>query len=413
MGNKKSSEIREIMAPGNPRHNGESRAVRNEADFLTFFKSLMKESLKEMFEGHVSQPSDRGAYATMDSRSGNDSAGFLIRENAPVFIDQYEDREYEVAGCVSDRHQNTLDRDLETEILVLYGKGYPLADISASIKKSHNEHVSEEAISKLADRLGPDIKEWQGRRLQPAYTFVVVNTEYFSVRHEGHVTNRGIQFLIGVTLGGTKELLGFWQTAQDNPKLWAMILTEIKNRGVQDIMIGVADKLNGLSEACAAVYPSAKLQRSPVHQRNRTLKFVSWNDTKKFKADIGEIDKAGSEADGLERLSDLEAKWKGKYPFALKSWKENWDELGQIFKYPVHIRKAICSFSAINKMNDMYKNIARKHKLFASPNSLEKVVYLCAVNFQNKWTQRGREWDKVMNGLYEVFPELMEKHLKY
>jgi transposase-like protein len=168
-----------------------------------------------------------------------------------------------------------------------------------------------------------------------------------------------------------------------------------------------------LDDACAAAYPTAKLQRSLIHQHNRSLKFVSWNETKKFKADISEIGRAVSEADGLARLSDLEAKWKEKYPFALKSWRENWDELSLIFKYPAHIRKAICSFSAINKMNEIYKNIARRHKLFASPNSLEKIIYLCALNFQNKWTGRAREWDKVMNGLYEVFPELMDKHLKY
>jgi transposase-like protein len=413
MGNRKSSETREILAQGSLKPSIAVRDERNEAGLYAFFRDLMKEGLKEVIESRIIQPANHGAYPAMEARGGSDGTGFVYGECAPSFSDQFEDGEYEAAIGATDKLTNTIDGDLETEIIDLFGRGFPLAEITAEIKKSHNKHVSEEAISKLADRLGPDIKEWQGCRLQPAYAFLVINTEYFSVRHEGHVTNRGVHILVGVTLGGTKEILGFWQAAQDTPKLWAIILNELKNRGVQDIMIVIADKINGINEALAAVYPTSKLQRSLVHQHNRTLRFVSWNDTKKFKADICEIYKAGSEADGLERLSDLEAKWQGRYPFALKNWKENWDELGQIYKYPANIRKTICSSNAINKMNDMFKAIARKHKLFASPNSLEKIIYLCAVKFQNKWTQRAREWDKVMNELYGVLPELMEKHLKY
>ena len=229
----------------------------------------------------------------------------------------------------------------------MYAKGMTTRDISGHLYTVYGVNSSAEMISKMTDRILPIAKEWQNRPLERKYAIVFMDAIHYNVRQDGAIVKKAVYIVIGVRLNGTKDVLGMWVGASEGAKYWLGVLNEIKNRGVEDILIVAIDGLKGFEEAISAVFPKTEIQRCIIHQIRYSTKFISYKDIKEFMKDLKLVYKADTEDLALQNLDSLDEKWRGKYPNTIKSWRANWPSLATFFRYPPELRRMIYTTNAI------------------------------------------------------------------
>lgn len=293
---------------------------------------------------------------------------------------------------------------IEEQVWALYARGMTTRDISAQINDLYGCEMSAEMVSKMTDKILPQLKEWQSRPLESVYTFVFMDAIHFKIRHEGQIKSSAAYIVMGVNTDGIKDILGIWIGEVESSKFWLSVMTDLKNRGLQDILIFSVDGLTGISESIKAAYPNAILQRCVVHQIRNSLKYVPHKDKKELAGDLKNIYNAPNEEAGLHELKKVKDKWDKKYPNCIQSWENNWDALCPFFKYPKEIRRIMYTTNIIEGLNRQFRKVTKNRSIFPHDQSLEKMLYLSSLEIMKKWTMRYKEWDVILNYLSILFP---------
>jgi putative transposase len=300
---------------------------------------------------------------------------------------------------------------MDEQILCLYAKGLSTREIVAVFAEMYGAEVSAGLVSQVTNAVLEQVREWQARTLDEVYPIVYFDCLVVKIRQDKRVIKKAIYLALGVGLDGHKELLGMWISETEGARFWLSILTELKNRGVEQILIACMDGLKGFPEAIEAEYPEAKVQLCILHMVRNSLRYVAWKDYKQVASDLKQIYRSVTEEEALAELEKFAAEWDEKYPQIAKSWRSNWLNLRAIFDYSEEIRKVIYTTNAIESLNSVIRKATRKRKVFPSDESALKVVYLATQAAAKKWTMPIKDWRQAMNRFAIEFEEQLAPYL--
>jgi putative transposase len=326
-----------------------------------------------------------------------------------VVIDTPRDRDGTFEPALLPKHQTRLTQ-MDDQILTLYAKGLSTREIVATFKEMYGADVSATLISNVTEKVIEQVQAWQARPLDAIYPIVYLDCIVVKIRDNLRVINKAIYLALGVNLEGHKELLGLWISDNEGAKFWLSVLTELKSRGVEDILIACVDGLKGFPEAIAAQYPQTRIQLCIVHMVRGSLRYVSWKDYKAVTSDLKQIYQATTEGQAQSALEHFDSQWGAKYPQIAKSWNANWMHVRTLFDFPPEIRKAIYTTNAIESLNSVIRSATKKRKLFPNENSALKVIYLAIMQASKKWTMPIRNWRLAMNHFVIEFDERITAH---
>jgi len=321
-----------------------------------------------------------------------------------VEIDSPRDRDGSFEPQLLPKHQRRLTK-MDDQILTLYAKGLSTREIVEAFKEMYDADVSATLISKVTEQVLDQITSWQARPLDSVYPIVYLDCIVIKIRENQTIINKAIYLALGVNMEGHKDLLGLWISQNEGAKFWLSVLTELKARGVQDILIACVDGLKGFPEAIAAEFPQTRVQLCIVHMIRGSLKFVSWKDYKEVTGGLKQIYQATTEAQGQKALEDFALRWNEPYPQIAKSWSNNWVNLRTIFDFPPEIRKAIYTTNAIESLNSVIRSATKRRKLFPNETSAIKVIYMAIMQTSKKWTMPIKNWRSAMNRFVIEFGE--------
>ena len=381
---------------------------------LEEFKSLLRESLQTASEEELT--SHLGYEKHQESENPNYRNGHnkksLKTKYGQIDVAIPRDREGTFEPKLVPKRERIL-KGSEELILSLYAKGMSVADISTHLDDLYGYQLSEQTISNITEAIMDKAKEWQNRPLEAIYPIVFMDATVLKIRVDRVVKNIVAYIMLGITLEGKKEILGIWIGENETSKYWLTLLNELKNRGVEDILIFAIDGLNGFNQAIQAVYPKAEIQRCIVHQIRSSLKFVSWKDRKAVAKDLKTIYTAKTEEDAQLALTEFNDIWGSKYPHILQSWLNNWNELATFFKYPKSIQTLIYTTNPIESLNANIKRKTNSKGSFPTIDSAFKMLYMSTQEVQAKWERTSmRNWSEIYPQLCIFFSEIMEKYTK-
>ena len=274
----------------------------------------------------------------------------------------------------------------------MYARGMTVRDIQGHLEEIYGVDVSPDLISSVTNDVMAELKEWQSRPLEEIYPIVFFDAIRIKIRDEGTVKNKAVYLAIGVDLEGHKDVLGIWIAKNEGAKFWLSVFTELKNRGLSDVLIACVDGLKGLPEAIESVFPEAEVQLCIVHMVRNSLKFVSYKDRKKIAFDLKEVYRAATVSQAESALADFAEKWDSRYPMISKSWNDHWVHITPFFAYPEDVRKAIYTTNAIESLNSSLRKVTRNRNSFPSDDTATKLLYMALRNIMNKWTMPIRNW---------------------
>jgi len=362
---------------------------------------LLKELTKAILEKALSAEMDEhlgyGRYEKSKGdnyRNGNYSKN-LITDHGPLELEIPRDREGAFEPIIVPKNQTRV-KGLDEKILSLYAKGMSLSDIKLQIEELYGAEISESLISKITDSVMEEVKLWQARPLDFLYPIVFYDCLVVKVRHEKRIVNKSVYIALGIDITGKKDILGLWISENEGAKFWLNNLTEMKNRGMQDMLIACTDNLTGMSEAIAAVYPNCGHQLCIVHQIRNSLRYVSYKDRKELVSDLKPIYQAATEDVALQSLELFENKWGKKYPQIAKSWYNNWANLMLFLEYPEAIRKIIYTTNAIESVNSQLRKVTNNKRVFPNDDAVFKTLYLTIGYITRKWNMPIQNWSEAM-----------------
>ena len=330
-----------------------------------------------------------------NSRNGN-SKKTILTEQGDLRIEIPRDRNGEFEPQIIKKHQRRFE-GFDDKIISMYGRGMTTRDIQEHLKEIYGVEVSPEFISKVTDEVIEDVKEWQNRPLDPFYAIVYFDAIVMKSRQDGRVINKSVYTAIGVNGEGKKDPLGLWISENEGAKFWAGIMTELKNRGVNDILIACIDGLKGLPDAIQTLFPNTRIQLCIVHMVRNSTRFVSYKERKALCTDLRKVYTAATEREAVQSLDEFGAKWDKKYPMISKSWRSNWDNLNEFFSYPDEIRKAIYTTNAVESLNYSLRKVTKSRAVFPTDEAVLKLLYLALTNASRKWTMPIHDWGAALN----------------
>ena len=373
---------------------------------------MFRDVLKESLEAEMDEALGYGKYNNMDKNNDNSRNGYSKKtvktELGPVQINIPRDRNGDFEPKIVPKHQRSVN-GIEDKILGLYATGMTTRDISEQIKELYGVDISAETVSNITNRILPLVSEWQNRPLEKTYSFIFMDAIHYKVREDKQIIVKAAYVVIGVNMDGEKEVLGIWIGANESSKFWLSVLNDLKNRGIQDVLIFCVDGLNSFKEAIGAAFPFAKIQRCIIHQIRFSMKYIPYKDRKAFIADLKGIYRAVNEEVAMDKLLSLKEKWSSKYPNAVKSWEDNWDNLSTFFAFSDNIRKIIYTTNTIESLNSQFRKVTKTKLIFPNDDSLLKMLYLAVEHVAKKWTRSYSDWDLVINQLKIVFSDTLSK----
>lgn len=382
--------------------------VQTTKDVQEMLKDLFAGTIQEMLEAELEDHLGYERYDNKNKGTSNSRNGYRSKKVKSDFgevkLSIPRDRNGDFEPKVIKNYDNDIS-GIEDQIIGMYSKGMSTRDISTHLKSIYGIDVSHTLVSKITDRVLPLANEWQNRALDTIYPIVFMDAIHYKVRSEGRIINKAAYIAIGINLEGVKEVLGIWIGENESSKYWLKVLTDIKNRGVKDILIASVDGLAGFSDAIKAVFPNTEVQRCVVHQIRNTLNYVSYKHRKEFAKDLKLVYAATTEEVALNELALLEEKWGQHYAIALRSWRNNWDELSTYFKYPQEIRTLIYTTNSMESYNRLLRKVTKSKSVFPSDDSLHKSLYLATMDISEKWTQKIRNWNQILAHLSIYFEE--------
>lgn len=373
-----------------------------------FKKLTIETALNAELSEHLGHEKNQSK-ASSNTRNGF-SKKTLKSLDGPIEIDIPRDREGSFSPQLIQKHQTRIT-EMDEQILSLYAKGMTNREIVQFFKEMYGADVSASLISKVTDSVIEQVVEWLNRPLDSLYPVVYLDCIVVKVRQHSAVVNKSVYLALAINMDGQKELLGIWIAQTEGAKFWLSVMTELKNRGVEDILITCVDGLKGFPDAIASVYPKTEIQLCIVHMVRNSLRFVSWKDYKEVTTLLKAVYQAPTEEVALIALDEFEKHWSEKYPKIAESWSNHWENVRTIFSYPDYIRKAIYTTNAIESLNSVIRHTTKKRKIFSSDDSAKKVVYLTVMAASKKWTMPIQNWRSAMNWLLIHFDERLSNHL--
>ena len=315
------------------------------------------------------------------------------------------DRNGDFEPILVPKHQRRL-AGLDEKIIAMYARGLSLRDISAQLQELYGAEVSASLISEVTDMVLEEVKAWQSRPLETVYPVVYLDALYVNIKVSGRISKRAVYLVLAITPEGQKELLGLWigEAEAEGAKFWLKVLTDLKNRGLQDILIACVDGLTGFPQAIAAVYPQAKVQLCIVHLLRNCLRYVPWKESRAVLADLKPIYQAATLAEAEAALDAFAAKWDKAYPAISQIWIRHWEHIIPIFEFPMEIRKVIYTTNAIESLNRSLRKVIKTKAVFPDEESVFKLMYLALNNISKRWSQPIRDWKAAVSHFAILFP---------
>ena len=368
---------------------------KNTGDIQNKLKRLFAGTIEQMLEAEMDEHLGYEKHSPGGDLSGNSRNGYnhkTIKSDYGVSeIAVPRDRNGEFEPRVLEKRQTRTD-EIEQKILAMYAKGMSQRDIEDNLREIYGCEIPQTLISKITDKILPEVNEWQNRPLESIYPIIYFDGIVFKSRKDNQIINKCVYSVLGIDMNGYKDILGVWISESEGASFWASICSDLKKRGVSDIFIACHDNLKGLSEAINAVYPKTKQQLCIVHQIRNSVKFVPHKDRKKICADLKKIYGAVNLDDAEYAKEEFREKWDRKYPAILRSWDENWAELTTFFEYPEQIRHLIYTTNAVEAYHRMVRKFTKSKAIFPTDDSIRKVVFLSVKEITKKWTMAVRDW---------------------
>ena len=385
----------------------------NTPEDLNEFSQMLKKitveaALNAEMDEHLGYQKHQKSTST-NSRNGNSSKR-VKTEDGEFELDTPRDRDSSFEPRLVKKHQSRFT-SLDDKILWLYAQGMSTRDIVNAFDEWYGAEISPTLVSRVTSAVMEQVIEWQSRPLDAIYPIVYLDCIVVKVRQDKRVINKSIFLALGINLEGHKELMGLWIAENEGAKFWLNVLTELQQRGVEDILIACVDGLKGFPDAINAVFPKTHIQLCIVHMVRNSLKYVSWKDYKAVTADLKCIYKSATEEQALLELERFSDTWDNQYPQITKSWRNHWENLNTLFNYPEDIRKAIYTTNAIESLNSVIRRAIKKRKIFPNDDAARKMVYLAIQDASKKWTMPIRNWRQAMSRFIIEFEERLEIHI--
>ena len=372
----------------------------------SFLKDLQKRGIEKMLEGELD--GHLGYDKNQISDTSNARNGYSQKKVKTSYgeseIKVPRDRDASFNPMIVPKRGNMVD-GLENVIVSLYAKGMSNSDIEEQIREVYNFEVSTSTISRITEKVTGDIVAWQNRPLEDLYLIVWMDGIVFKVRENSKVINKTVYMAVGLRKDGIKEVLGLWLGKNESAAFWMHVLTDLKARGVEDILITATDNLNGFTDTIKNVFPESTTQVCVVHQIRNACRYVVWKDKKAFTADMKQIYNAPNRQAAKAALEDFASQWEHKYAYAVKSWRDNWEDLTAFFEFPVEIRKIIYTTNLIENLNGKIRKYTKNKLSFPTDEAVMKSVYLALREATKKWTQPIRNWGIILNQFLTIFEE--------
>jgi putative transposase len=391
-----------------------AKDIKSEKDLGELSKQLLKLTVETALNAELDHHLGYPKHAKEGQNSGNSRNGYSAKtlkgQHGEVTIDAPRDRNGEFEPQFVKKGQTRLTQ-FDDQILYLYAQGLTTREIVQAFKDLYDAEVSPTLISKVTESVIDLVHQWQARPIDPIYPIVYLDCIVVKVRQDKRVINKSIYVALGINLEGKKDCLGLWIAENEGAKFWLSVLTELQNRGLQDILIACVDGLSGFPEAINTVYPKTKIQLCIVHMVRNSLRYVSWKDRKAVAKDLKQIYQSITVHEAEQALQRFCELWDEKYPSIGKSWHRSWDNLITLFDYPDEIRKAIYTTNAIESLNSVIRKATQKRKIFPHDNSALKVVYLAIEQASKKWTMSIRDWKGAMNRFMIEFEDRLKDYV--
>lgn len=362
------------------------------------FAPMLKQFIESALEAEMSAHLDQAERSSGNKRNGKRSKT-IKSEFGELEISTPQDRQSSFEPQLVKKRQTILADNLAPKIIGLYGNGMSLRDISSHIKEMYDMDISHDVLSQITDRIIPEVKAWQSRPLEEVYPIVWLDAMFYKVREGGRVQTRSVYNVLALDLSGRKHLIGIYVAESEGAKFWLQVLTDLKNRGLEDILIACTDNLTGFSEAISATFPHTEIQTCVVHQIRNSLKYVVSKDQRDFLKDLKKVYRATTKEVAEDELLRLEEIWGKKYPVVIQSWQHNWEKLSTYFDYPPEIRRMIYTTNAVEGFHRQVRKVTKTKGAFSSDMALLKLIYLAVNNISKKWTQPLPNWSLIIQQL--------------
>jgi putative transposase len=381
-------------------------SIKSGKELSDLFQELFKETVQELLQAEMDEHLGYEKHAANSNQFANSRNGKSAKKVKTKYgltqIEVPRDRDASFSPQVLPKRRRVME-DIEEHVLSLYSHGMSTRDIEDHIKELYGVEMSEASISHITDRIIEHIEQWKSRRLESVYMIVWLDAIVFKVRQDRKVINKAVQIAVGLNNQGKKEVLGMWACQNESASFWMSVLTDLKSRGVEDILISSTDNLKGFTDAIKTVFPDTRTQICVVHQLRNSLKYVVWKDKMEVASALKRVYDAPDSENAYHHLEAFEAIWSKKYPYIAQSWKTNWDNLVTFFEFPMEIRKIVYTTNIIENINRIIRKYTKTKTAFTSDSAMEKAVYLALMQVSRKWSMPQKNWPIMLLQFINIF----------
>ena len=382
-----------------------AKSCRTQEDIAAAIKALFADTVETVLQAEMDEHLGYEKHDVIGNNSGNSRNGYncktISTQHGETEIEIPRDRNGTFEPKIVPKYQ-TRGKDIENQIIAMYAKGMSCADIASTMQDIYGISASKDMITSVTDKVMPQVMEWQNRPLESIYAVVFFDGVVFKVRKDGKIINRCVYTVLGINMDGRKDILGLWIGDNESASFWTLVCNDLKNRGVEKILIACHDNLSGFYDAIGTVFPETRHQLCVIHQIRNSTKHVSYKDLKPVMADLKEIYNANSEDNAEYQLELFNEKWSDKYPQIYYSWRSNWLELSDYFQYPQELRRLIYTTNAVEGFHRMLRKHTKNKTSFPTDDSLRKSIYLSVQEISKKWGMPIRDWG-IIFGQISIF----------
>lgn len=377
-----------------------ARECRTVDDVHNMLRDLFKDTLQQIFEAEMDDHLGYKKNSVEGNNSGNSRNGYSVKtlqtKLGKTTVEIPRDRNSNFEPKIVKKYETT-SNDLEDQIIAMYARGMTTRDIESHMRDIYGIDVSPTMVSRVTDKILPLITEWQSRPLERVYPIIYLDAIHFKVREDSRIINKAAYSVLGITLSGHKDILGIWIGENESASFWLGVCNDLKNRGVQDILIACKDGLSGFSEAISTAFPKTEIQLCVIHQIRNSMKYVSWKERKKLMPDLKKVYQALTLDEAELSWEMFKEQWGKKYPIIIRSWEKNWLELTAYFKYPYPIRRIIYTTNVIEGYHRQLRKVTKTKASYPTDEALKKIIYLATIEAAKKWTMPIREWKECIS----------------
>lgn len=372
-------------------------------------KQLTEAALEAEVESHIANDVLNG---NKNRKNGVNKKTIKGTSDGTFELETPRDRNGTFEPQIVKKHQTTISDEIEEKILSMYGLGMSYTDISKHIEEIYQISISTATISTITDKIISKVKEWQSRPLDSTYPFVWLDAIHYKIKDGGKYVSKAVYTVLGVNMEGKKDILGLYLSESEGANFWLSVLTDLNNRGLQDILIASVDGLKGFPEAIKAIFPQTEVQLCIIHQIRNSIRYVASKNHKEFMADLKPVYQATTKELAEQELQKLDEKWGKLYPIVIQSWQNKWDNLSVYFKYPPEIRKVIYTTNIIESVHRQFRKLTKTKGAFPNENSLLKLLYMGIQNATKKWNMPMWNWNLTLSQLAIFFEGRLDDELK-